>query len=49
MRVGCLGAGFSTRRGRAHVLEEARRVRRLGEVLSSNVRRRAEGRVIFRA
>jgi hypothetical protein len=32
-----------------HLLKEARRVRRLGEVLSSNVQRRAEGRVIFRA
>jgi hypothetical protein len=31
------------------LLEEARRIGRLGEVLSSNVRRRAEGRVIFRA
>jgi hypothetical protein len=31
------------------LLKEARRVRCLDEVLSSNVRRRAQGRVIFRA
>jgi hypothetical protein len=37
------------RRGRRILLAEARRVRCLDEVLSSKVRRRAKGRVIFRA
>jgi hypothetical protein len=41
--------GGRVKGGSEELLEEARRVRCLDEILSSNVRRRAEGRVIFRA
>jgi hypothetical protein len=45
---GRVGAAM-IRRGRRILLEEARRVRGLVEVLFSNVRPRAEGSVVFRA